>query len=339
MSDAQAMSTWQNPSVTTRRSTAPRAFSGSRLGWADLPRDVRRRIAELAGAEVISETSATSGFSPGFAGVLELGDGTEIFLKAVSAEQNPESPELARAEIEVARRLPPGVRAPRLLWSDDDGSWVILAFVAVPGRSPELPWRQEELARVLDALTELAEAGQGAAPDLRPLSADMALLAQGWDLLADDPQALARAERTSAPHGRWMVENLDRLRLWAAEAAEACQGDHLVHGDLRADNVMVSPETVWLIDWPHATGGGVRWFDLLGMLPSVAMQGGGDPAEIFWSQPNAAGADRHAVRAVLAALTGYFIHGGVQPAPPGITNLRPFQVAQGIEALDWLRRI
>ena len=70
----------------------PLAFSGQRLDWRDLPRHVRTRIAELAGAQVTAEISATSGFSPGFAAVLELADGRGVFVKAVSAEQNPRLP-------------------------------------------------------------------------------------------------------------------------------------------------------------------------------------------------------------------------------------------------------
>ena len=330
--------TWQNPGVTTRRSTAPLAFSGSRLGWADLPRHVRQRIAERCGAEVISETSATSGFSPGFAAVLELGDGTEIFVKAVSEEQNPDSPGLARAEVEVARQLPSTVSAPPLRWSDDDGTWVILAFTAVQGRSPEIPWRSDDLTRVLEAVTKFADVGASADLRLRPFASDMAQLATGWERLAEDDDALRRAVTAAGPHGEWLDRHLDTLRTWSADAEEASRGDCLVHGDLRADNIMLGAETVWFIDWPHAAADGAAWIDLLGMLPSVAMQSGGDPAEIFWSQPTAAAADRDAVRAVLAGLTGYFVRAGVQPAPPGITNLRPFQVAQGIEALDWLRR-
>jgi hypothetical protein len=69
------------------------------------------------------------------------------------------------------------------------------------------------------------------------------------------------------------------------------------------------------------------------------MQDGGDPQTLFWAHPNAAGADRDAVRAVLAGITGYFVQGAVQPAPTGIANLREFQLAQGVSALDWLRRI
>ncbi|WP_448629029.1 hypothetical protein [Cellulomonas soli] len=70
----------------------PAAFSGQRLDWRDLPRHVRTQIQVLAGAQVTAEISATSGFSPGFAAVLELADGRGVFVKAVSAEQNPHSP-------------------------------------------------------------------------------------------------------------------------------------------------------------------------------------------------------------------------------------------------------
>ncbi|HQY32870.1 phosphotransferase [Actinotalea sp.] len=324
-------------------STSPRAFSGSRLAWSDLPRSVRRRIAELAGAEVVTEQVATNGFSPGFAAVLELGDGTEVFVKAVSADQNPESPNLARAEIQVAQVLPAGLAAPALTWSDDDGSWVLLGFEAVHGRSPEHPWHPDELDRVLHALTDLAEIGTPGPEELRPLAQDMAELATGWQHLAapsghDSPTALVRAVDAVGSHGPWLHDHLDELLAWSADAAAAGVGDTLVHGDLRADNVMIGEERVWLIDWPHATAEGARWWDLLAMLPSVAMQGGGDPDALFWSHPNARGADRDAVRAVLAGIAGYFVHGAVQAPPPGIANLRPFQLAQGVAALEWLRR-
>ena len=150
---------WHYGSVSADDASAlPLAFSGQRLGWGDLPRPVRNRISALAGARVTAESSANTGFSPGFAAVLELTDGRGVFVKAVSPEQNPESPNLARAEIRVAAALPAQVPAPRLLWSHDDGEWVILGFEVAHGRPPEMPWRQEDLHLVLDALGPLADA-------------------------------------------------------------------------------------------------------------------------------------------------------------------------------------
>ena len=326
---------------STLVTTAPLAFSGSRLHWSDLPCEIRARIAELAGADVVTETSATNGFSPGYAALLGLGNGTQVFVKAVSPEQNPDSPRLARQEIAVAAVLPPEVCAPHLWWSHDDGDWVLLGFQPVDGRTPETPWRKEDLDRTLDALTDLAQVGTPSPRDLPPLDESMAGLAAGWSRLAADDDALERAAAAVGEHGDWMRTHLDELIELGAASAAACVGQTLVHGDFRADNIMLAPapdSRAWLIDWPHTCRDGAPWWDLLAMLPSVAMQDGGDPQEIFWAHPNAAGADRDAVRAVLAGITGFFVHGSVQPPPPGIANLRDFQLTQGITSLEWLRR-
>ncbi|WP_227422964.1 phosphotransferase family protein [Pengzhenrongella sicca] len=318
---------------------APVAFSGSRLGWRDLPRAVRARIAELAGAEVIAETSATSGFSPGFAAVLELGNGHEIFVKAVSAEQNPVSPELARREITVATALPPEVPAPALLWSDDDGTWVLLGFEAVHGRSPEQPWRAPDVARVLAALGDLAAARPVDPHGLQPIAVALADDFRGWRTISAAAHS-TQVDETGrrGERGAWVLEHVDDLAAWESAWPEAALGTALVHGDLRADNVLLDGDRTWLVDWPHATIG-APWLDLAFMLPSVEMQGGGDADALFWAQPVSAGLDPAALRAVLAALAGYFAHSSLQPSPLGIPNLRRFQGAQAEVTLDWIRRL
>lgn len=316
----------------------PLAFSGSRLAWSDLPRDVRTHIAEAAGAEVAAEAPATTGFSPGYASLLELGDGTEVFVKAVSPEQNPDSPTLARAEIRALRELPAAVPAPPLVWSYDDGTWVVMGIRAVPGRAPHHPWHPDELARVLEVAHELAVAGTPAPAGLPELAVELAPVAAGWARLTERPADLAAAVAAVGEHGPWVAAHLDELTAWAAQAPTLAAGDTLAHHDLRADNVLLGDDDVWVVDWPHATRGAAPWFDLAGLLVSIAMQGGGDPEELFWPHPNAAGADRAAVRAVLAALAGYDLQGAVQPPPLGIGNLRPFQLAHARAALEWLRR-
>ncbi|TDC41243.1 hypothetical protein E1281_37555 [Actinomadura sp. KC345] len=73
-------------------------------------------------------------------------------------------------------------------------------------------------------------------------------------------------------------------------------------------------------------------------MPSVRMQGGPPPADVFAAHPLAREADAGAVTSVLAALAGYLVREGRQPPPPGLPTLRDFQKAQGEVALDWLRR-
>jgi len=317
----------------------PVAFSGQRLDWRDLPRHVRARISELAGSQVTAETSATSGFSPGFAAVLELADGRGVFVKAVSSEQNPASPELARAEIRVAACLPPEVPAPRLQWSSDDGDWVILGLDVVPGRSPHIPWHPNDLTAVLEAVGRLAEAEPLEGHTLPRTDEQLAQDFTGWRRIAalDDAEQ-ARAIDIGGEVGRWARDNLELLLHNEQDALPAVSGDGLVHGDLRADNVLIDPDhdQVWLIDWPHASVG-APWIDLAFMLPSVALQGGGNPAELFRSQPASEGVSDDELRAGLAGLAGYFVWNAVQPPPPGIPNLRRFQAAQGMATVRWFR--
>ncbi len=316
----------------------PLAFSGSRLAWSDMPRTVRARIAELAGAEVATEAPATTGFSPGYASLLELADGTEVFVKAVSPEQNPDSPNLARAEIRTLELLPPEVPAPRLRWSHDDGTWVVMGIEAVAGHVPAHPWQPDQLRRTLDVVGRLARAGTPAPPDLPPVATALAGFAAATQALAGSPTDLERAVAAVGEDGGWLAEHLSDVVAWAEQAPVLATGTTLAHNDLRADNVLLDEHDAWVVDWPHACKDAPAWYDLAGLLVSVAMQGGGDPEELFWSHPTAAGADRESVRAVLAALAGYYLLGAVQPAPLGIGNLRPFQLAHGRAALAWLRR-
>lgn len=320
----------------------PLAFGGQRLDWRDLPRAVRDRIETLAGARVTAETSATSGFSPGFCAVLELTDGRAVFVKAVSPDQNPTSPQLARAEIRAAAALPSQVPAPPLRWWHDDGHWVILGFDAVHGRSPELPWRADDLALVLAAIDDLAHCEPTPGHALPRTDDQLAEDFTGWRrMLRAAPAERERVASAIDEPGRWAVEHLDDLVRWEQDALRACAGDALVHGDLRADNLMIEDghDRVWLIDWPHASVG-APWLDLAFMLPSVALQGGaGDPAWLFSQSAVADGVSVDQLRAALSGLAGYFAWSSGQPAPPGIPNLRAFQAAQAGATLRWLRDI
>ena len=47
------------------------------------------------------------------------------------------------------------------------------------------------------------------------------------------------------------------------------------HGDLRADNILLTQDGVVIVDWPGASVG-APWVDMLGMAPSVVLEGGPD---------------------------------------------------------------
>ena len=134
----------------------------------------------------------------------------------------------------------------------------------------------------------------------------------------------------------WVRRNLAELAALEHQWRAAAGGQTLLHTDIRADNLLLTDDRVYLVDWPHASIG-PRWADLLFMLPSVAMQRGPDPWVIFDRHPLQTGADPKAVTALLAGLAGFFICDGRKPPPPGLPTLRPFMLAQGAESVRWLR--
>jgi hypothetical protein len=301
---------------------------GNRLVWSELPDTVRKTVEVAMGSTVVDAVSQPGGFSPGVAARLRLADGRRLFAKAILASQNADAVAFDRREAGIASRLPATVAASRLLWSGGDDDWAALVFEEIDGHNPRLPWGSEDWARVHEALVRLARDLTPSPVDLPQLGADPDLFS-GWRSLAADPAPAARLDP-------WARDNLDRLAALEADWPEAAAGDTLVHGDLRADNILLASERVLFVDWPHAAVG-APWIDLLGMLPSVAMQGGPDPADVWRTSPLARGVDPDAVDAVLAAIAGCFLHGSLLPDPPGLPTLRRSQRLQGEPALAWLR--
>jgi aminoglycoside phosphotransferase (APT) family kinase protein len=293
-----------------------------------MPDDVRARVEARLGASIVHVASQQGGFSPAVAARVRLADGRRAFIKAAGPLPNPDAPDIYRREARIAAALPASTPAPRLLWSLDDGSWVVLAFEDIEGNTPATPWRMRDLERVLAAVEELASALTPSPIEAPPIGESLEDAFIGWRSFAGAPAEAARLDA-------WARARLDLLVGMEERWQEAAEGDTLLHADLRADNILVTPDRVLFVDWPAACVG-ASWVDLLGMLPSVAMQGGPEPDAIFDARCESA--DAADVDAVLAALAGYFLWHAMLPPPPGLPTLRPFQQAQGVHALAWLRR-
>ena len=301
---------------------------GARTPWEAVPESVREAVEAGLGSRVVEATTQPGGFSPGCAARLRLEDGRSVFVKAVGSEPNPDSPWLHRSEANVAAALPPETPAPRFLFSHDDGDWVALVFENVDGHEPELPWRRDELDRVLHALTDLSRALTPAPISAPPLTVRYGELFRGWRLLeAEAAEGL----------DHWATGHLGALAELEAQWEEASTGETLLHADIRADNIVLTDERVVFVDWPHVCLG-APWVDLLAFLPSVAMQAGPKPWELFDHHPLGRAAETDRVNAVLAAIAGFFVQRSMLPPPPGLPTLREFQRAQGAESLAWLRR-
>jgi hypothetical protein len=312
------------------------------MEWAALPREVRERVEARLGSRVVRAVTQPGGFSPGVAARVQLASGERVFVKAVGSVPNADAPGLHRAEARVAGALPGGAPVPRLLAHVEVDGWVALVFEDVVGRTPAQPWEPAELARVLAASADLAallDPAPLAAPTLAERYAEKF---RGWRLLsaardADRADPANPADRADlAGLGPWARRHLPRLA--AAEPAwvAASAGRALAHGDLRADNVLLTADRVVFVDWPSASIG-VPWFDVVALGPSVIMWNGPSALPVLDAHLTARAADPHAVTVLLVAISGYFAHQSILPAPPGLPTLRPFQRAQAEGALTWLR--
>ncbi|HZU13159.1 MAG TPA: phosphotransferase [Chloroflexota bacterium] len=302
--------------------------AGLRLTWEDLPAHVRGAIEARLGGHVVQHAVARAGFSPAFAGAVRLADGRRFFIKATGEQLNPYSPGIYASEAEMTRALQGKARVPRLLHTVESRGWLALVYEVIDGHNPKLPWRREELNRVVEALSAQFIALTPAPVPAPPAAEILAESINGFRLLHTE---------TPANLDPWSRRHLDRLAHLESDAPDAAHGLTLLHFDLRADNILLSEDGVYVVDWPNASVG-AWWIDVLGMAPSVGMQGGPPPEEFLSAFEGAGDVDPDRIDAVLASIAGYFTHRALQPVPPGLPTLRPFQAAQGAIAREWLAR-
>lgn len=301
---------------------------GVRRDWGELPEGTLREIERVLGGRVAVAETQPAGFSPGVAARVTLDDGRHAFVKAVGPEPNPTSPDLHRRELRVVSALPPLSVVPPFLGGVDEGEggWVALAFEDVGGRHPGEPWREDELTRVLEAAGLLVEALTPSPVELEPAGQMLAEGINSWHLLRDDPPA--ELDEWSKRHAR-------ELATLEAGVAEAVRGDTLLHLDIRADNILLTDERAYVVDWPHAHVG-APWLDAVAFAPSVRMQGGPEPEAVLHRWPGGEDAAADQLTAAVASLAGFFTHRALLPPPPGLPTLRAFQAGQGAVARRWL---
>ncbi|MEO8394957.1 MAG: phosphotransferase [Chloroflexota bacterium] len=317
----------------TDQSKTTTTAQGVRIGWLDMPEAIRAQVEDWLGGAVVEAVTPSGGFSPGVVALLRTADGRKVFIKAASPAQNPDTPAIHRREARIMEHFPAGAPVPRLLWSIDDAEsgWFVALYWPIKGRSPAQPWQTDELLRVLDAVTALATAltPSPLLPPLVPTASEA--LAQhicGWQLLADDPPLRDRLDD-------WSLRHLEGLARLEAKAPAAAVGDTLLHFDLRADNMLIDDQRVWIVDWPHAAIG-AAWVDMVLFAPSVRLSGGLSPEELLNHHAPSRAADSDALNAVIASLAGYFTQRGLLPPPPGLPTVRAFQAAQGVVTREWL---
>jgi hypothetical protein len=296
----------------------------ARTTWAETPDTVRRAVEVALGAEVTEAVSQAGGFSSGSADRLVLADGRRVFAKSADRTRNVGTYELHRREAAVVRDLPVSVSAPRLVGTFEQDDWVVVAFEDIDGRQPGA----DDTTLVLDALGTLPRFET--LSQLPRLSDELTADAASWDRLTT-----SGAVSDLDP---WIGAHVGQLRDASGQLPRVAEGDHLVHLDCRADNLLIDERSrVWLVDWPWASVG-AAWFDSMTYLLDVLVREPDADVESHLEHPSLRAVPAEAVDAVLAGLAGSWIEKLQEAAPEDMPTLRDFQRREADAALQWLRR-
>lgn len=135
---------------------------------------------------------------------------------------------------------------------------------------------------------------------------------------------------------RWAARHLPALAALESSWPTLLAGDTLLHLDLRADNLLITPDRqVIVIDW-SAPCAGAPWADLVAFLIHPALYGGHDPEALLAGTALGRSAPPAAVTAMVCAAAGYFAARSREPAPPGLPTVRASQRDQERVTLRWL---
>ncbi|MEU4655019.1 phosphotransferase [Streptomyces sp. NPDC023723] len=290
--------------------------TSGRLRWTDVPAPLRARLEDELGAPVTDTVTPAGGFGHQLAAALRLTDGRRVFVKAA-----PDDDPLTTANVHeaaVLASLPPGAPAPDLLGIYRAADWTAVVIAHLDGPHPDLSPASGDAAQtwaLLDKLTSSpAPAPYVAAVNGTP-STTAAL--HGWDeLLADPPADLDPVAR----------DHLPQLAELEAAWPALVHGDRIVHGDLRADNMVRDHHLgVTFVDWAHATTG-PACIDAASLAPQLILAGHApaDVAQLLRDHP-ATASSSETTTAFLAALTGHWHRNAREPAPPGAPGLRAYQ--------------
>ncbi|WP_268248987.1 phosphotransferase family protein [Streptomyces pilosus] len=258
-----------------------------------------------------------------------MADGRRAFVKAA-----PDDDPLTAANVHEAAvldSLPPGAPAPDLLGIHCAAGWTAVVIAHLNGPHPDLSPASgdaEQTWTLLDKLTSSpAPALYAAAVNGTPSTT---ATLHGWNnLLADPPADLAPAARAHLPQ----LTELEAA--WPALA----HGDRIVHGDLRADNMVRDHHAgVTFVDWAHASLG-PACIDAASLAPQLILAGHtpADIARLLRDHPATANSP-DTTTAFLAALTGHWHRNARKPTPPGAPGLRAYQhraAAAGLALLGY----
>ncbi|HSE08679.1 MAG TPA: aminoglycoside phosphotransferase family protein [Nocardioidaceae bacterium] len=310
---------------------SPRAV-GVRTPYTDIPDRVREWVDRTLGSPVVGIEEQVGGMSPGCATRLVTEDGTRAFVKAVGPELNPQTPDMFRNEAAVLTHLHEHALWARLLAVyDEPGDWVALLLEDVPGRHADTTSPQD-VELLLEATGVLGDelAGLGTGLAITTCRESLERFGAAWDEIAGLPSDVLPG---------WLGDRAEVLRSSYAGLMEHAEGDHLVHGDLRNDNMIVRvgdpARPVVFVDWGMARTG-PAWYDPL----LLCLEWVEDPVfdELVTTFPSVRDLGEPNVTAFLATLGAWLGYRTTVAVDVGLPTLNDFRRRESARLLEGARR-
>jgi hypothetical protein len=299
----------------------------TRVDWLALPADVRNQLEHYVGTSTPMVTLLDGGFSPGFLARIEGANGRVVFAKLCSTELNARTPTMHAREAEVLSCLPEMWCRPQLLATVEspDSGWSGLITTFVEGKAlAASPIAVDASFAMLQGI-----AGSQIPEQLVPLEARLI-----DDFLWFGLQRLMQRDETLGSN--WSAEQSSRLLSYEQYLMTALSGDELVHGDMRADNVIVEASgKAVAVDWPAAARGNAA-FDAVILCASIAQQGGPPPGDLLARNLRCRSADFEMITVLVVGWYGHYAWASTLGNPPGIGGVRRYQASMAKTLEGWL---
>lgn len=269
----------------------------------------------------------SGGFSAARRGIVTMPDGLRVFVKVVNATEDEQwvKKEIAVYKMLQAHNYP---YVPKLLAHNDDlTGFALEALTAENGWDWTDTWNESRLTATLAAMDGLASLAPSDDEKkhlgVKGITKDV----DGWRALQISERKQRILRQKLANTGRDDLANsLDFGERAKESAVYPFKYDTLVHHDIRADNCAWCPaeQTVKLIDWEW-TQLGDRTIDQNAILAHVYKSSSYDVLAKYHDLLNTN---------ALIWLAGFWLNASTNPDRPESPQVRKYQLASGIAALE-----
>jgi len=279
---------------------------------------VIERLERILGAPVVSLEPATGrGYTLTQRCRAVLGDGRTVFVKAAVDEL---TAGFLREEHVVYAQMRGGFLPEFHAYDERDGPPLLVLEDLSGARWPP-PWTPDDIEAVRRTLAVVAATKPPSG--VRPVREWQEEWVKLFGRIEDDPEPFLSVGLCSRS---WLDEYLPVLR--AAAQRAPCDGDSLLHLDVRSDNIALTERGAVLVDWNWAATGNPL-VDVVAWCPSLCAEGGPLPEHVV---------DEEGVGEIAALLAGFWAATAGMPPPPTAPRVRTVQIAQLRICLPWAAR-